>query len=261
MKAILTALTMTVLLAGLLVGCASSTDPSEAYRGETPRQIFNRGKEALQDKSYSDAIKRFEALDVQYPFNPETESAQLYLIYAYYMKEEYTMSVSAADRFIRMHPLNPHIDYAYYMRGIADYYQNLGILERLFVVDLAKRDLSQIQKSYADFNQLLTHFPQSKYAPSAHQYMVYLRNVLADHELHVAEYYYNRKAYVASADRASGLVAHYQGAPSVVDGLVLMVKSYRQLGMTKQENDALNVLQYNYPNTKVDYNSDYSSKL
>lgn len=259
MKKILTALFMPVLLAALMAGCANVADPSEAYKGETPQQIYASGKKALQDKSYNEAVKRFEALDIQYPFGTETESAQLYLIYAYYMKEEYTMSVAAADRFIRLHPASPYVDYAYYMRGISDYYQNLGIIERLFVIDLAKRDLTQVQKSYADFNQLVIHFPNSKYAPAAHQYMTYLRNVLADHELHVAEYYYNRKAYMAAANRASGLVAHYQGAPSVVNGLVLMAKSYRQLGMIKMEQDTLAVLQYNYPNTKVDYFYDYSS--
>lgn len=250
-----------LLLAALLAGCSSVTDPSEAYKDETPHQIYTRGKTALQDKSYSEAIKRFEALDVQYPFGSETESAQLYLIYAYYMKEEYTMAVAAADRFIRLHPASPYVDYAYYMRGVSDYYQNLGIIERLFVIDLAKRDLTQIERSYADFNQLVTTFPNSKYAPAGHQYMIYLRNVLADHELHVAKYYYNRKAYMAAANRASGLVAHYQGAPSVVNGLVLMTKSYRQLGLTKMEQDALSVLQYNYPNTKIDYFYDYGSEV
>ncbi len=258
MKKILCMLTITAALGGLLTACSTSTDPSEAYKGESPQQIYVRGKSALQDKSYSEAVKRFEALDVQYPFGAETENAQLYLIYAYYMKEDYTLSVSAADRFIRLHPTNPNVDYAYYMRGVSDYYQNMGVLEKLFSIDLATRDLTQIQKSYNDFNELTVNFPNSRYVPAAHQYMVYLRNVLADHELHVAEYYYNRKAYVAAANRASGLVAHFQGAPTVVDGLVLMAKSYHKLGMTRLEQDTLAVLKYNYPNVTVDYNSDYN---
>lgn len=245
------------LLTALLSSCASSTDPADAYKGESEQQIYFKGKAALQDKSYGEAVKRFEALDVQYPYSRDTESAQLYVIYAYYMKEDYTLAVAAADRFIRLHPTSPYVDYAYYMRGISDYYQNMGILERMFIVDLATRDLSQIQKSYNDFNELVTRFPNSKYAPSAHQYMIYLRNVLANHLLHVAEYYYNRKAYVASANRASNLVEHYQGAPTVVDGLVVMAKSYHQLGQTKLEQDTLSVLRYNYPNVQVDYDSTY----
>lgn len=248
MKKISVLLAMLCLSAAtLLSSCASAPDASEAYKDETPQQIYSKGREQLVDKSFGQAIKRFEALDVQYPFGKETERAQLYLIYAYYMKEDYALSVSAADRYIRLHPASPDLDYAYYMRGMANYYQNLGILERVFAIDLAKRDLTQIQKSYADFNVVVTRFPNSKYAPSAHQYLVYLRNVMADHELHVAEYYYDRKAYVAAADRAAGLVAHFQGAPAVKPGLEILAKSYHALGTTQLEQDTLRVLQYNYP--------------
>ncbi len=229
----------------VLTGCANSTDPSDAYKDETPTQIYARGKALLLDKSYNEATKRFEALDVQYPFDKETEKAQLYLIYTYYMKEEYSLSVSAADRYIRIHPTSPDVDYAYYMRGISDYYQDMGILERIFAIDLAKRDLTQIQKSYTDFAELTTRFPDSRYAASAHQYQIFLRNVLADHELHIAQYYYDRKAYVASANRAADIVAHYQGAPQVMPALDLLAKSYQQLGMRKMAQDTRAVLQYN----------------
>jgi len=247
MKKIFTGLSLALLAGTLLTSCASPKDPADAYHGQTPKQIYQYGKTALQDKSYGEAIKRFEALDIQYPFDKDTESAQLYLIYAYYMKEDYALSVAAADRFTRLHPTARHVDYAYYMRGLASYYQNLGFLERVFSIDLAKRDLTQIKKSYSDFRELVRRFPKSRYTPAAHQFMIYLRNVLADHELHVGEYYYKRKAYVAAANRASNLVAHYQGAPAVIDGLKLMAKSYHELGMIKNEQEALRVLKYNYP--------------
>lgn len=244
------ALVLLPLLA-LLAGCSTATDSSDAYKGENQHEIYAKGKASLQDKSYAEAIKRFEALDVQYPLGSDTENAQLYLIYAYYQKEEYMLASSAADRFIRLHPANPHVDYAYYMRGLSDYYQNMGILERMFAIDLATRDLVQLQKSYNDFSELTQRFPNSQYTPAAHQYMIYLRNIMAAHELQVAKYYYKRKAYIAAANRASDLVAHYQGAPSVKEGLVLMVKSYRQLGLTKLEQDSMAVLEYNYPGTKI----------
>lgn len=242
----------TLILTALLAACASTTDPSEAYKGESPHEIYQKGKTALQDKSWAEAIKRFEALDVQYPMGADTEKAQYFIVYAYYMKEEYALASAAADRFIRLHPDYPHVDYIYFMRGMSDYYQNLGLVERLFTVDLAKRDLTQIRKSYQDFNELVQRFPGSQYTPAAHQYMIYLRNIMADHQLSVAEYYYNRKAYVASANRANDLVAHYQGAPAVKDGLVLMAKSYHQLGITRNEQEALEVLHYNYPGMKVE---------
>ncbi len=251
MKKSLLVISLVTALTGLLTGCGTATDPSQAYPGESPQKIYTYGKASLKDNSFSDAIKRFEALDVQYPYGPETENAQFYIIYAYYMKEDYALAASAADRFIRLYPTYPHIDYAYFMRGLSDFYKNLGILERVFTVDLATRDLTQIQKTYADFAELTERFPSSVYTPPAHQYMIFLRNLMASHDLETAQFYYDRKAYVAAANRASGVVAHYQGAPAVVDALVLMAQSYHRLGMKKDEQDTLLVLKYNYPNVQV----------
>jgi outer membrane protein assembly factor BamD len=242
--------TLCAFLFCLLVGCANTTDPSEAYKNESAEQIFQHGEKAMRDKSYREAIKRFEALDVQYPFGHNTEIAQLQIIYAYHMVGDYALAEAAAGRFIHAHPTNPNVDYAYYMRGLSNYFQNLGVFEKVFAVDLATRDLSQIKKSYTDFSELVTRFPNSRYAPAAHQYMVYLRNMMANHELQVAQYYYKRGAYVAAANRATDVVRHYQGAPVVPDGLVVMVKSYRALHLTKNEQEAMVVLQYNYPDSK-----------
>lgn len=239
------------MLAGVITGCASTTDASQAYKGESAHQIFMYGRAALKDKNYSEAVKRFEALDVQYPYGQDTELAQFYIIYAYYMKDEFALAASAADRFIHLHPAYEHVDYAYYMRGLADFYKNLGILERIFTVDLSTRDLTQIRKAYFDFSELTERFPNSVYTPSAHQYMVYLRNLMASHILDTAKFYYDRKAYIAAANRANDVVAHYQGAPAVKDALVLMAQSYQRLGMRKEEQDALMVLKYNYPNASV----------
>lgn len=239
----------TTLSLSMLTACSTTTDPAEAYKGETASQIFQKGEAALRDKSYQEAIKRFEALDVQYPYERNTETAQLHIIYAYYMASDYASAEAAADRFIHGHPANPHVDYAYYMRGLSNYYQNLGVFERLFTVDLATRELSQIKKSYGDFSEVVKSYPNSYYAPAAHQYMIYLRNILANHELEVAQYYFSRKAYVAAADRANIVVRNYQGAPAVPTALVLMAKSYRALQLVKEEKDTLQVLEYNYPNS------------
>ncbi len=252
MKKILALSAIAALLLGGLTSCAKAPDPANAYLDESPQEIYAKGLTALHKRSYNEAIKRFEALEVQYPYGEETGNAELGLIYAYYQREDYTLATAMADHYIHMHPVGPDLDYAYYMRGISNYYQNLGILERWFSLDLAKRDLVQIETSYSDFNEVVTHFPESEYAPAAHQYMIYLRNILADHEAHIAEYYYERGAYVAAADRASDLVAHFQGAPTVQDGLIIMAKSYHALGLNQQANDAMRVLQLNYPDTPSD---------
>lgn len=252
MKKLVGILCLAGIAAALLSACSTSTDPSDLYKDETEHQIFQKGKSALQDKSYSEASKRFEALSVQYPFGPETQRADLYIIYAYYQKEEFALASAAANKFIHNYPTDPNVDYAYYMRGLSDYYQNMGFLERIFAVDLATRDLTQLQKSFVDFKELVMKFPNSPYAPSAQQYLVYLRNVIADHELEVAQYYYSRRAYVAAANRASDVVSHYEGTPAVPKALVVMAQSYHALGMAKQEQDARTMLAYNYPGVRVD---------
>lgn len=246
--------TKSLLLAAILstfflVGCSTAVDPAEAFKGESAEQIFQKGESELRNQSYSDAIKRFEALDVQYPYERNTQTAQLHIIYAYYMSSDYASSEAAANRYIHAYPTSPHDDYAYFMRGLSNYFQNMGVFEKVFAVDLATRDLSQVKKSYADFAQIVQTYPNSYYAPAAHQYMVYLRNMLANHELEVAQYYYGRAAYVAAADRANTVVREFQGAPAVPQALVIMVKSYRHLHVAKAENDAMQVLQYNYPNS------------
>lgn len=237
------------LMAVLLASCAAVTDPAEMYKGESAEQIFQKGEKAVRGHHYAEAIKRFEALDAQYPYGRNTEIAQLHIIYAYYMTSDYASADAAADRFIHAHPANPHVDYAYFMRGLSNYYQNMGLFERFFAVDLATRDLAQIKKSYADFAQLVSQYPNSYYAPAAHQYMIYLRNVLADHELEVAQFYYDKGAYVAAANRANLVVRHYQGSPAVPKALVIMTKSYRALNLKESASDAWTVLQYNYPNS------------
>jgi outer membrane protein assembly factor BamD len=239
-----------VILTLFITACATTVDPAEAYKDETPEQIFQKGEDALRDKNYAEAIKRFEALDAQYPYGRNTETSQLHIIYAYYMNSDYLAAESAADRFIHSHPTNPHVDYAYYMRGLSNYYQNMGVFERLFAVDFATRDLTQVKKSFNDFDQLQTRYPQSPFAPAAHQYTIYLRDVLANHQIEVAHYYFKREAYVASANRASIVVENYQGTRAVPDALVMMAKSYYQLGLTDQMNQAIEVLNYNYPNSK-----------
>lgn len=236
-----------ILTTFMLAACSTVTDPAETYKGESPTYIFQKGEKSLAEKSYTDAIKRFEALEVQYPFGHDTEIAELHLIYAYYMSSDYASSEAAADRFVHAHLASPHVDYAYYMRGLANYYQNLGIFERLFAVNLATRDLTQIKKSFIDFSHVVRFYPNSCYAPAAHQYMIYLRNILADYQMGVAQYYFQRKAYVAAADRANIIVRHYQGTPVVPQALAMMIKSYRALQLTQLEQDTLAVFRYNYP--------------
>lgn len=234
----------------LVAACSTANnEPSEAYKGETAEQIFIKGETALREHRYAEAIKRYEALDIQYPFASHAEMVQLHIIYAYYKNNDYLSAEAAADRFIHSYPASQYVDYAYFMRGLSNYYQNMGVFERLFTVDFSTRDLTQIKKSFNDFAEIVNHFPESPYAPAAHQYMIYLRNVLANHQLEVAKYYFDRKAYVAAVNRAGIVVRHYQGAPGVPAALVIMAKSYYQLKQPTFENQMESIIQYNYPNS------------
>lgn len=235
-----------------LVGC-SSTDkgqsPGDAFKGQSAQQIFDAGELSLSKKHYQDAIKHFEGLEALYPFSSYEEQAQMDTIYAFYQNSDFDSAAAAADRFIRLYPRSAHIDYVYYMRGMSHYQVNRGFASKYVNLDLAKRDLSNATQAFDDFSQLVQLYPDSTYAASAKMRMIALRNLMAKHELEVADYYYRRGSYLAAANRANYVVEHYQQAPSIVPALGLMVRSYRQLGLTDMANRALSILQYNYPNS------------
>lgn len=246
---------MAVLLAGTisLAACSSDTaDPiTSAYKGQSAEQIFKGGEQSLAKKSYKDAIKHFEALAALYPFSNYQEQAQLDLIYAYYMDQDYPSSQAASDRFIHLYPRSPNVDYAYYMKGLSDFSIDRGFGTKLVNLDLASRDLSSTKDAFNDFSQLVQLYPNSKYAPAARGRMVYLRNLLATHEVEVATFYVKRKSYVAAINRANYVVQHYQEAPAVIPALGILAQSYYALGLTDQANQTMAILALNYPNTQV----------
>src|SRR5262249_40030705 len=157
----------------------------------------------------------FNALDALYPFSANSEQALRDMIYADYKNRDYPAAQAAAERFIRLYPRSNFIDYAYYMKGMSEVYETRTFLQSLFPLNLAARDLNAPKQAFFDFRDLVQMFPDSKYAPDAHQQMIYLRNMFAEHELEVAMYYFKRSAYVAAANRASYLITHYEGTPQV----------------------------------------------
>ncbi len=242
---------------GLLASCATTDNPANAYSNEKPNEIYQHGRSALADKSYGEAIKRFEALEVQYPDYPNAEPGMIDLVYAYYMKEEYAQASSTADRFVKLYPASPHVDYVLYLHGLSAYHQNLGLFEKVFSLDMAQRDLVQVQEAFHSFDELVREHPNSVYAPSAYQYLVYLRNTMALHELQTGQYYYARKAYVAAAERARNVIQYFEGTPATKDAVKLLADSYHALGDAKLEQDARKVLNYNF---KPDSVSDRDAK-
>lgn len=234
-----------------LVGCAAEPDVSTLYQGQSEAKIFQDGEHLMKKGHYAEAVKHFEVMDARYPFGKYSRQSQLDIIYAYLKNDDIPSALAAADRYIKLYPTGPDVDYVYYMRGLIRFNQNHGFFEKYFPTDFAKRDLTTVKQAYGDFRLLVHYFPRSKYAPDAKVRMRYIRNIIARHELQVADFYFKRKAYIAAANRANVVVQNYQGAPVMSQALVIMVKSYRQLGLTQDADEALRVLQANFPKVKV----------
>lgn len=235
-----------------LVACSTESETaSDVFKGQSAEQIYHSAEKALSKKSYKEAIKDFEGLSALYPFSEYEPQAQLDVIYAYYMAQDYLTAAAAADRYTRLYPRAEHVDYAYFMKGMSQYQTNRGFASKYFNLDLAQRDLVNAQQAFDDFNRLIQLFPDSKYVPNARARMINLRNLMALHEVEVAQYYMNHNAYVAAVNRANYVVEHYQTSPAVISALGILVQAYRALGMTDIANQTLAILAYNYPNSEV----------
>lgn len=244
----MTTLRTTLLCIMLLTASACSIFPTRAQKpGESAEDLYKEGKASLDAGAFKEAIDKFETLEARYPFGHYSQQALLETAYAYYKFKEADSAISTADRFIKLYPRQEHVDYAYYLRGLASYNLSEGFLNRLFKVDPTQRDAARARQSFEYFAELVQRFPDSKYAPDAVQRMVYLKNALAQHEVHVADYYYRRGAYLASANRAKYVLVNYDRTPAVADALAIMVKSYRKLGMNELADSAQKILDLNYP--------------
>lgn len=232
----------------MLAACASrSNDPFIAFNGQSASQIYQNAKRLMLNRHYSEAIKAYEALDVIYPFNHYSQQAQLELIYSYYQDNNMPLAKATAERFIHLYPTSKNIDYAYYMQALADINQDRGWYLRYIPIDLSLRDPGTMHLGYQELAEFIARYPQSRYVPDARQRMIYLRNLFASYDLHIADYYFRRKAYVAAANRANEIIRQYQGAPEIKQALIIMIKSYRILGLEDLANQALAVYRLNYP--------------
>ena len=236
-------------IALLATGCRSHRG-DDAKSG--PEIIYARAQKAMKNSSYAEAIKQLEALQSRFPFSEPARQSQLDLIYAYYKNREVDPAVDAADTFIRENPTNPRVDYAYYMKGLIYFERQANWLERRFKVDLSARPPVNARKSFDAFQQLLDKYPHSQYVGDARQRMIFLRNRLADFELHVALYYMRRGAYVGALNRAKYCVENYDGAPAVKGSMKVLVDAYRALKMPDLADNAAKVYADNYPDSTKD---------
>lgn len=238
-----------LLLFPLILALTACKTPSiiDQYEGQSATQIYADAYKALKKGNQFKAIQTYKALEALYPYGDYTEQSQLDIIYAYYIADEYPAALNAADRFIRLHPRNPNIDYAFYMKGLIKFNEDVSFYEKVFPIDPSRRDVSHERESYVYFDDFLRRFPNSEYAPDARQRLVYIRNSMAKNEYFVGEYYYNRGAYLAAANRARVVLDSFPGTEITPDALVLMIKSYKRLGLTLLTEDTTRILTLNFP--------------
>ena len=208
----------------------------------------SQAQKAMDAGNYEKAIKIYEAMSSRFPFGPDSAQAQLDIAYAYYKNSDPDAAIAAADRFIKMNPRSPNVDYAYYLKGLVNYNRDISFVHRFLPTDASQRDPASARNAFDIFSELVRKFPDSKYVPDSKKRMVALKNNLAMHEVHVARYYMKRKAYVAAANRASYVVEKYQRTLAVPYALQIMQEAYIKLNMTDLAQNAEQLYQMNFPN-------------
>jgi len=232
----------------LAAGCASVEPPDETA-GWTVERMYGEARDAMSERDWQKAIKFLEKLEARFPYGRYAQQAQLDLAYVHYKYDERAAAIAAADRFIKLYPNHEALDYAYYLKGLINFAEDQGLFSVLSDPDMAERDPRSTREAYAAFREVVTRFPDSKYAEDSAARMRYLVNALARHEVHVARYYMKRGAYLAAANRAQAAVKDYPQAPAVEEALFIMIKAYDALGIADLRDDADRVMRRNFPDS------------
>jgi outer membrane protein assembly factor BamD len=235
------------LLAAALSGCGLFKDLDDPTKNMSAEQLYARAKEDLDSGSWEAAIKGYERLEAKFPFGRYAQQAQLEIAYAYYKQGETAQCISAIEKFVKLHPNHPNIDYALYLKGLANFKQDLGPMTALAKQDLADRDPKAARESFETFKDLITRYPESRYSNDARERMIYLVEALARHEIHVARYYIMRGAYLAAANRAQDAIVRFPNSPTHREALEVLIESYDRMGMADLRDDAKKVLAKNFP--------------
>ena len=239
----------TIALALSLSGCGLLPDKVDETKNWSASRLYSEARDELSSGNYEKAIQHFEKLESRYTFGTYAQQAQMEIAYAHYRQGEKPEALAAVDRFIKLHPNHPNVDYMYYLRGLINFNDRAGFLDFLSKQDPSERDPKAARDAFDSFKQLAERFPKSIYANDAISRMKYLVNAMAQYEVHVAKYYYRRGAYLAAVNRAQVAVTEYRDAPAVEEALYVMVKSYDAMEMPKLRDDTDRVLKASFPNS------------
>ena len=238
---------LAIVLLGVLLACSGCRKDRNLDDERSASELYAAAKLQLDHRSWDQAIRTYKLLQTRYPFGRYTEQSMLDLSYAYFKARDTDNALSNLNRFIRTYPTHPNVDYAYYLKGIVNFEENLGFLERMMPSRVRDRDQSKARDAFIDFTELLRRFPDSRYVADARQRMVFLRNNLAAYETGVADYYMRRHAYVAAANRARYALETYPNTPENAEALVILNRAYTKLNLTELADSAMTVLELNYP--------------
>jgi len=234
-----------LILAAALAGCSLLKE--DEHKDWSAEQFYKSAKEQLDQHNWESASKLYEQLESRYPYGRFAQQAQIEIAYAYYKQGETAQAIAAAEKFVKLHPNHPNVDYALYIKALSNFKEDMGPLGRYIKQDLAERDPKAARESFEGFKELVTRFPDSRYAEDSRHRMAYLIEALARHELQVARYYMSRGAYLAAANRAQDAITHFPNSPTRRDALEVMVEAYDRMGLKELRDDSKKVLARNYP--------------
>lgn len=234
----------------LLLSACSREEIDDSIPAE---ELYERANSALQARAWPDAIRRYKDLTTRYPFGRHAEQAQLDMAYAQYKARKGEEAITTLDRFIRTYPTHPNVDYAWYLKGLVHYDQAMGFLRRIFPGQVVDRDQSSARDAFMDFQELIRRFPDSRYVADARQRMVFLRNVMAEQDVVIGEYYFRRGAYIAAINRAEHVIENYPQAPANIEALDLMARAYARLDLPELAADTRRVLEHNYGDVEIEH--------
>ena len=235
----------------LLGGCAGSDGSKDDTDIWSEAKLYSEATDKLNDADFAKCGKYFEKLEARFPFGPYSQQAQINSAYCYWKAQEQTQALVAIDRFIKLHQGSPSLDYAYYLKGLITFNDDLGWLGKFTGQDLSERDPKAAKEAFESFKVVVERFPDSKYAPDALDRMRYIVNSLAEADVIVARFYYQRGAYLAAANRAQLVIRDYDRAPAVEEALYILTKSYEKLGMVDLSNDSARVFKLNFPDSQM----------
>lgn len=239
------------LSALFLSACSSKPDEAELLADMPAIELYEQARQRMEKGSYQSAVTHLEMLMARYPFGPHANQVQLDLIFANYAMSRGEEAKAAADRFIRLNPTHKDVDYAIYMRGLISEEQDTNDFQEMFGIDRSDRDPALVEEAFRDYERLIRDYPSSKYAADAAQRMVALKNRLARYELRVAEYYFEREAYVSAIGRGQYVLEYLSDTPAVQPALEIMVRGYEKLGLEEAKADTLAVLKLNFPKSEL----------